>query len=122
MTSKTRHEYHLPFTSTSLPLDGEYDGEEVYTGVALKYGCTSDVKDVWNKSMESLRDLIQNNNHTLVVEDKNKQVQQQQQMIFAAKNVDDIVKKELVKLNLISPSALCKFYYLFFNILFYSLI
>jgi hypothetical protein len=38
--------YHDEFNSVSLPLDGDYDGQETYKGKAYKHGCTNDVRYV----------------------------------------------------------------------------
>jgi hypothetical protein len=36
--------YHEEFSSDTLPLDGDFDGETVFVGRALRHGCTNDVR------------------------------------------------------------------------------
>jgi hypothetical protein len=50
-----RNNYHDPFNSNTLPLDGDYDGSEVFTGKGYKHGCTNDVRDMWNNTAASLK-------------------------------------------------------------------
>jgi hypothetical protein len=47
--------YIHEFTDSLLPLDGEYNGQEIYQGVAYRHGCTTDVKDLWASSLEEAR-------------------------------------------------------------------
>ena len=43
---KKAKEYHDVFTGGWLPLDGDFDGDEVSKGKALRHGCTNDVRQV----------------------------------------------------------------------------
>mmetsp|Transcript_106948 Transcript_106948/g.209641 ORF Transcript_106948/g.209641 Transcript_106948/m.209641 type:complete len:407 (+) Transcript_106948:52-1272(+) len=42
-----RNVYCDPYTAEALPLDGDYDGAEEYTGPAYRHGCSTDVKQAW---------------------------------------------------------------------------
>lgn len=50
-----RNVYIDEFSSEILPLDGDYDGTEVFTGVAFKYGCTNDIRAQWHETAALLR-------------------------------------------------------------------
>lgn len=50
-----RNEYINEFTEVSLPLDGDYDGTEQYSGVAYKYGCTNDIRDKWGSTADTMK-------------------------------------------------------------------
>ena len=72
-----RNKYCNDFNLNSLPLDGDFDGEKEYVGVALKHGCTNEVKDCWKKTAEELKK-------------------------FAGDNRKDLLQEELVKLKLLT--------------------
>ena len=55
-----KNKYYNTFTVKSLPLDGDFDGDREYSGVAVKHGCTNDVKDCWKKTVEGLKPFIGN--------------------------------------------------------------
>lgn len=55
-----RNKYYNPFTPKQLPLDGDFDGDQEFVGVALKHGCTNDVKECWKKTAENLKKFIGN--------------------------------------------------------------
>lgn len=42
-----RNEYILPFTKSSLPLDGDFEDPNPYSGPILKHGATNDVRQLW---------------------------------------------------------------------------
>eukprot|EP01041_Mallomonas_annulata_P011666 gene11666-24436_t len=52
-----RNEYIEEYTAKKIPLDGEYDGDNIFTGVALKHGCTNDLRDKWKLTLESMKSL-----------------------------------------------------------------
>jgi hypothetical protein len=54
-TLSKRNEYVNDFTEATLPLDGDYDGTDEYTGVAYKYGCTNDIRDKWSATADSMK-------------------------------------------------------------------
>ena len=60
-----RNKYCNAFTSKALPLDGDFDGEKEYVGIALKHGCTNDVKECWKKTAEELKKFQGENEHAL---------------------------------------------------------
>ena len=37
-----------------IPLDGDYDGNEIITSKALKHGCTNDVRQLWKETADDL--------------------------------------------------------------------
>jgi hypothetical protein len=43
------------FNSEILPLDGDYDGNEIYNNFAIKHGCTNDIKNCWFLTVEDLK-------------------------------------------------------------------
>ena len=43
-TAKKVVAYHDEFNADTLPLDGDFDGENVFIGTALRHGCTNDVR------------------------------------------------------------------------------
>ena len=49
--------YHDSFTAQSLPLDGDFDGNEVYNGVAYRYGCSNDVRLCWLQTKDEVKKL-----------------------------------------------------------------
>jgi hypothetical protein len=50
-----RNLYCTPFTAEALPLDGDFDGEQEFKGPALRHGCTTDIKDIWHQTADSLK-------------------------------------------------------------------
>lgn len=60
--------YFAPFTASSIPLDGGFEEDIAFNGVALRHGATTDVKDLWYRSREEMRRL--NLNRDDVVDDK----------------------------------------------------
>lgn len=67
-----KNAYFLPFTETSLPLDGDFNDPQPYEGVAYRHGCTNDLKEYWKKTVEEYKQFI-GNDYTLKKElyDKN---------------------------------------------------
>eukprot|EP01031_Cornospumella_fuschlensis_P031078 gene31078-37561_t len=51
-----KNEFSLPFDSHSLPLDGDFDGEE-FVGSAIRHGCTTDVQQLWEATRKDIDDL-----------------------------------------------------------------
>lgn len=51
-------EYQEIFSETELPLNGAFDGSEVYEGPAYKYGCTNDVRKIWETTLTTFFDVI----------------------------------------------------------------
>ena len=52
--------FHDPFSADTLPLDGDFDGEEalgVSEGKALRHGCTNDVRQCWLETAEHVKRL-----------------------------------------------------------------
>ena len=43
-TAKKVVAYHDEFDADILPLDGDFDGETLFVGTALRHGCTNDVR------------------------------------------------------------------------------
>jgi hypothetical protein len=69
--------YCLPYTATMLPLDGDFDigdsstpstslnqSRPEYRGSIYKHGCTNDIKDLWKKTSEMVKSLV-NDEHNL---------------------------------------------------------
>lgn len=50
-----RNVYIDPFNAETLPLDGDFEGSDTYNGVAVRHGCTLDIKTCWSKTLESLQ-------------------------------------------------------------------
>mmetsp|Transcript_36699 Transcript_36699/g.63335 ORF Transcript_36699/g.63335 Transcript_36699/m.63335 type:complete len:397 (-) Transcript_36699:5-1195(-) len=53
-----RNVYCDPFTNEVLPLDGDFEGNEVYTGPCFRHGCSSDIKQCWEHTAEGLRGFL----------------------------------------------------------------
>lgn len=69
--------YHIQYTAKELPLDGDFDGTEAYTGPIYKHGCTNDLKELWRKTADDLKSFEKD---------------------------DAALHRELVRLNLLSKS------------------
>lgn len=41
------------FDAGSLPLDGDYDGEENFTGQAMRHGAPNDIRDCWARTLQT---------------------------------------------------------------------
>jgi hypothetical protein len=54
--------YCSPFNANTLPLDGDFDNGQnngsAFKGVALKHGCTNDIKDIWRKTYEKTKSFV----------------------------------------------------------------
>ena len=70
--------YIYEFNEKKLPLDGEYDGEIVFGGRAVRHGTTNDIRKAWFDTMEQINTE------------------------FKEKFDDATLDKELVRLDLIS--------------------
>jgi hypothetical protein len=46
--------YSEPFDATTLPLDGEYEGEGEYSGVALRHGVSNDLRELWLRAGQQI--------------------------------------------------------------------
>lgn len=51
-----KNEFSLPFDSHSLPLDGDFEGEE-FVGVAIRHGCTTDMQLLWEGTRKDVEAL-----------------------------------------------------------------
>lgn len=50
-----RNVYIDEFSSEVLPLDGDFDGTDVFTGSAFKFGCTNDIRAKWHGTVDLIR-------------------------------------------------------------------
>ena len=50
-----RNEYIHEFSDTLLPLDGDYDGVDIFVGPAYKHGCTNDIRQKWFETADTLK-------------------------------------------------------------------
>lgn len=59
------NKYCTPFNGDCLPLDGDYDHGNntpngfIFQGIALKHGCTNDVKEIWKKTFETVEPNVE---------------------------------------------------------------
>lgn len=86
----SKHVYVDQFTESELPLDGVFEADDINfedSIQAVRHGCTTDVKDLWNSTMEQLNPF---------------------KIVSLTNNNNDSVKlldNELVRLNLVTKSA-----------------
>jgi hypothetical protein len=52
-----RNQYLKPFNERIIPLDSVYDDTSSYVGVAMKHGCTNDVREMWHGTVEKLKNF-----------------------------------------------------------------
>eukprot|EP01039_Chlorochromonas_danica_P006270 gene6270-6912_t len=55
ITLGSKADFLHPFAEKTLPLDGDFEGEAVYQGVAYRHGCTADLQDLWRGTQEEVR-------------------------------------------------------------------
>ena len=55
---KGRNIYCKKFDESTIPLDGDFDGIETFTGKALKHGCSNDLRDMWKRTAEQLQPFM----------------------------------------------------------------
>jgi hypothetical protein len=50
-----RNIYIDEFNAELLPLDGDFDGTEIFSGTGYKYGCTNDLREKWHGTADLIK-------------------------------------------------------------------
>jgi len=66
-----QNSFAKPFNRHMLPLDSDFKSNrktkktEPHTGVAVKHGCTNDIRDMWIETREDIKDFIDQSNRSV---------------------------------------------------------
>lgn len=57
MELSDRNVYRDLYDSSTLPLDGDYDGETLYVGPALRHGVGNDIRNLWKQTLDKAKEF-----------------------------------------------------------------